>query len=274
MSGSSAPAPTTSAGLSAPASSSASSATASPSAVRARTTRPAAARSSCLVRFGGPVVHRHDHQGRPARGGRLVMGAGDGSGHVLRADGLVDPDGILAREAVQLAREERLGREMAPVLLADDDDERRAVDARGGQGADGVTEAGGRVQDRERRLAAPDRPAGRHADDRALVEPENEAKVVREVGEERDLGRPGIREERGEPVLAEDVERRFADRLDSHARSLYANDLIFSLHERDDARHEGDDRRRSRRRRRVDRLQSRAHARPPRGRPRRQRAPR
>ena len=45
-----------------------------------------------------------------------------------------------------------------------------AIDARGGERADRVAEAGGRVQDRERRLAAPDRPARRHADDRALVQ--------------------------------------------------------------------------------------------------------
>ena len=142
-----------------------------------------------------------------------MAGARDRPGHVLRAHGLVDPDRVLAREPVQLAREERLGREVAPVLLADDDDERRAVDARGGERADGVAEARGRVQDRERGLAAPDRPAGRHADDGALVQAEHEAEVVRQVGEQPDLGRSGVREDRREPVLAPDVERRVADRL-------------------------------------------------------------
>ena len=111
---------------------------------------------------------------------------------------------------------------MTAVLLADDDDQRRAVDAGGGQGTDGVPQTGGRVQDGERRLAAPDRPARRHSHNRALVEAEYEAKVGRQIGEERDLGRAGIREERREPVLAEDVERRFADRLHRHAESLSA----------------------------------------------------
>ncbi len=32
-----------------------------------------------------PVVHRHDHQGRPAPGDGLVVGAPDGPRHVLRA---------------------------------------------------------------------------------------------------------------------------------------------------------------------------------------------
>ena len=111
-------------------------------------------------------------------------------GHVLGAHGLVDPDRVVAREAVQPAGEERLGREMTPILLADDDDERRPVDARRRERADGVAEPGRRVQDRERRLAAADRPACRHADDRALVQPEHEAEVVGRSVRKRDLGRP------------------------------------------------------------------------------------
>ena len=202
-----------------------------------------------------------------------MVGARDRARHVLRAHGLVDPDGVLAREAVQLAREERLGGEVAPVLLADDDDERRAVDARGGERADGVAEPGGRVQDRERGLAAPDRPAGRHADDRALVQREHEAEVVRQIGQQLDLGRARVREDRGQPVLAPDVEGRLADGLRGHAHADTAyvtNHLIFVRCRCDDGRREGDDRRRSRRRRRVDGLQPRADARPARGRDRRQ----
>src|ERR1022692_2456843 len=117
---------------------------------------------------------------------------------------------------------------MPAILLPDDDDESGTVDARRGQGADGVPKPGGRVQDRERRRAAPDRPAGGHADDRALVQTEHEAKIGRQVGEQIDLGRAGIREQRGEPVLTEDVERRLAHRPACHARSLHANDLTFS----------------------------------------------
>ena len=71
-------------------------------------------------------------------------------GHTLGTDRLVDPHGVLAREPVQLSRQERLAGEVAPVLLADDDHEGDPVDARGGERADRVAEAGGRVQDRER----------------------------------------------------------------------------------------------------------------------------
>ena len=131
-----------------------------------------------------------------ARGHGLVTSAGDRAGNVLRADGLVDPHGVVACEPLQLSREKRLRCEVAPVLLADEHDEWSTVDAGSGEGADRVSEAGGRVQDRERGLATPDRPAGGHADHRALVEPEHEAKVVRQVGEQIDLRRPGIREER------------------------------------------------------------------------------
>ncbi len=74
-----------------------------------------------------PVVHRDDHDRRAAGGDRLVVGADDRSGHVLRAGGLVAPDRVLAGEPVELAGQERLQREVAAVLLADDDHQRRAV---------------------------------------------------------------------------------------------------------------------------------------------------
>ena len=156
------------------------------------------------------------------------MGAGDRAGHAPGVDRLVDPHRVLARQPLELSGEERLRREVATVLLADEDDERRPIDARGGQCADRVAETGGRVQDHERRLAASERPAGGHAHHRALVEPEHEAEVIRQVGEQRDLRRPGIGEERREAVLAEHVERGVTDGLAGHDDSLQRNDLIFS----------------------------------------------
>ena len=95
---------------------------------------------------------------------------------------------------------------MAAVLLADHDHERRAVDARRGQGGDGVAQPRGGVQQGEGRLAAPDGEAGGHADDRALVQRQHEAQVVGEAGEEGDLGRAGIGEDRRQPEPAQDVE--------------------------------------------------------------------
>jgi len=56
-----------------------------------------------------------------------------------------------------------------PVLLPDDHDQRRPVHARGCEGTHRVPEPGGRVQEAERGLAAPDRVPGREPDDGALV---------------------------------------------------------------------------------------------------------
>ena len=159
-----------------------------------------------------PVVHRHDDEGGAAPGGRLVVGAVDGAGHVLGLQRLVDPDGVLTCEAMQLPGEERLEGEMAPVLLADEHDEGRAIHARRGERADGVSEPCGRVQDRQRRLVPCDRPAGGHPHDGALVQGEHEPEVVRQIREQADLRRPRVCEQRGEPAAPEHVERRVANR--------------------------------------------------------------
>ena len=121
-------------------SSAASSSIASSSAARERTTRAAAAaaRSGGLL---GPVVLRDDDDRRAARGGRGVVGAHDGAGHVLGAQRLLEGHRVVAREPVEPAGEERLEREVAAVLLADEHHQRRAVDARGGERADRVAEA-------------------------------------------------------------------------------------------------------------------------------------
>jgi len=125
---------------------------------------------------------------------------------------MVDRDRVVAREAVEPPGEERLEREMAAVLLAHDHDDRGAVHSRGRQRGDRVAQAGGRVQERERRRAGADRQAGGHPHDRALVEAKDEAQVAGQTGEERDLGRAGVREDRGEAALAQDAERRVAHR--------------------------------------------------------------
>jgi hypothetical protein len=166
-----------------------------------------------VVDLRRPIVHRHDDDRRPACARRLVVRAGDRAGDVLCAHGLVDPHRVFTGEAGELARQERLEDEVATVLLADDDDERRAVHPRRRDRADGVAEARGRVQQRQARLAAADRVPGRHADDRAFVQSEHEADVLRKAGEERHLGRAGVGEHRRQPVAPEDAERGLADRV-------------------------------------------------------------
>ena len=76
-------------------------------------------------------------------------------------------------------------RELPAVLLADHDHEGDVVVARAHDRVDGVAEPSSRVQVDERRAAGPERVAARHADDRSLVEPEDEVEAVREIGEER-----------------------------------------------------------------------------------------
>ena len=159
-----------------------------------------------------PVVHRHDDERGAARGRGGVVGAHERARDVLRAHGLVDRDRVLARQAVQAAGEEGLLGEVAAVLLADHDHQWRAIDARGGQRGDGVAEPGGGVQQGEGRRAAPERVAGGHPDDRALVQAQHELEVVGQAGQEGDLGRAGVGEDRRQPQRAQDVEGGLAHR--------------------------------------------------------------
>jgi hypothetical protein len=108
-------------------------------------------------------------------------------------------------------------REVTTILLTDEDDEGRPIDARRRERPDRISEASGRVQERERGLLSNDRPAGRDPDDRCLVEREHELEIVRETTEERNLGGPRIREHRREPTLSQDIDDCIADRGAGHA---------------------------------------------------------
>ena len=156
----------------------------------------------------------------PACGRRLVPGAADGAGQVLRPDRLVHPDGILARESLEPAGEKRLVREVAAILLADEDDERRPVDARRRERADGVAEARGRVQDRERGLG----PSRAHTRSRSRRPSSRGARArSRDRPEERRETAPrssrGSRTSSSVP-LAEDVEDCVADGRCGHVSTL------------------------------------------------------
>jgi GntR family transcriptional repressor for pyruvate dehydrogenase complex len=128
-------------------------------------------------------------------------------GHVLRPHRLIDPDRVVARQALQPPGQERLEREVAAVLLADEHDDRRAVLARRGERGDRVAEPRRRVQQRQRRRAARDGVAGGHRDRRALVQREHELEVVGQPGEERHLGRAGVREDRRQLEATQHIER-------------------------------------------------------------------
>jgi hypothetical protein len=173
--------------------------------------------------FGGcaPVVHRHRHEGRAALRLGLVPRPADRAGDVLRANGLLDPDRILAAEPAELAGEEWLEGEVAAILLADEDDERRPVDTRGGERAHRIAQARGGVEEGDCRSSTPDRPTRREPHDRALVEAEHEAQVLREVGQERHLGGAGVAENRRQALLPEDLERRVANRLPAHGAQYH-----------------------------------------------------
>jgi len=105
------------------------------------------------------------------------------------------PDRVVAREALEAATgEERAERELAPVLLADDDHERDPVVARAGDGVDGVAEPGRRVQVDEGGPPGSQCVAARHPHDGAFVKPEHELEIGWEVREKRNLARPGVAE--------------------------------------------------------------------------------
>ena len=173
-----------------------------------------------------PVVHRDDDERRAARGCGLVPGAVDRARHVLRPHRLLGPHRVLAREPLQAPGEEGLEDEVTAVLLPDDDHDRSTVDPRRRDPADGIPEAGRRVHERQRRLAAAERPAGREPEHRALVEREHEAQVVRQPGEKGHLGRAGIREDRRQPAAAEDLEGGVADRAAHEPQTSSATSTI------------------------------------------------
>jgi hypothetical protein len=180
-----------------------------------------------LVRRLVPVAHRDDHESGPTGGGRGVERALDRCGNVLRADGLLDTDRILAAESRELSGEERLEGEVAAVLLADHDDERRPVHPGRRERADRSPEPRGRVQEDERRLVPADREAGRETDDGSLVEAEHEAEVVRQPGEERNLRRPGVGEHRRQVPPAEDVEGGVPNRLPGACAGRHAWSHVY-----------------------------------------------
>ena len=111
----------------------------------------------------------------------------------------------------QLPGEERAQGEVAAVLLPDDHHQRDAVDPRRRQRAHRIAQPGGGVQVDQRGTAGDGRVPRRDPDDRALVQGEHEVQVAGQAGEEGDLGRAGVGEDRRHAEPAEDVEGRVPD---------------------------------------------------------------
>ena len=145
-----------------------------------------------------PVVHRYGKEDRTLRLlGCDVAGAGDGRRHVFGPGRLVAPLHVRFRKLRELAVQQRLQREVAPVLLAGGDDER-------GPGVVGVdhhphrvAEAGGRVEVDEGGATRGLGVAVSHREDRGFLKAEDVVEVVREVLQERQLGRARVAEDRG-----------------------------------------------------------------------------
>ena len=121
------------------------------------------------------------------------------------------PHGVVAGQPVEPAGQERLEREVAAVLLADDDHQRRAVGrarwrARRPRCPARASSAAARARARRGRARSP--PPCHHG---ALVQGEHEAQVLGQAGEERHLGRAGIGEDRRQLEPPQDVEGGVAD---------------------------------------------------------------
>ena len=146
----SASAPTTSAGDAAPDNSATSSSTAAGSAPVARRSTAGAASSMSSAGAAQSSLGTIDHRG-PASVDGLVPRPCHRARHVLRARGLVHPYRVVARQPLQVAREERAVDEMPSVLLADDHHQRHPVAAGRRQRAHGVAQSRGGVQVHQRR---------------------------------------------------------------------------------------------------------------------------
>ncbi len=174
-----------------------------------------------------PIVDGNRHEGRPA--GRLhgdVIRARNGGGHVFAAGGLVAPLHVRFGQLRRLRGEEkRLVRKDRARLLPGGDDERRAVPVGGEDVAHRMADTGRRVEVDERGVARGLRVAVSHADDDRFLQAEDVAEIVREVAEERQLGRAGVAEDGGHPQLTQQTHNGFTN--GRHCRAaLWSNDTV------------------------------------------------
>ena len=154
--------------------------------------------------------------------------AGDGEGapqrlaDVVAAAHLLGPFGDRGGERDKIAREPRLSHQVAGVLLARGDDERRLAGLGSDQHAHGVAEAAHGVQVDERGPARRQRPAVRHRHRRRLLQPEDvgDVRSVDQRVHEGHFGRAGVAEDVGDRFVAKDVEQNVAG-ASGHERLLF-----------------------------------------------------
>ena len=166
-----------------------------------------------MIDFLVEDVHRQRQEhGAARRGAGEAEGAPERGTDIVAAAQLLRPFGHRLCEGDEVARKPRLGHEMARVLLAGGDDERRLARLRGDQYAHRVAQASHRVQIDEGGAAGGERPAVGHADRGRFLKAEDIGDVGRvdERVHERHLGRAGIAEDVGYALVAQDVEHNVA----------------------------------------------------------------
>jgi hypothetical protein len=166
-----------------------------------------------LVDLGGPVVHRQRDERRALRrqGGDLDP-AGERQRNVLGPRRLEAPldERVYHPDRVAVG-EVGLHRDLGPDLLAGGDQQRRVV----GLGVENrphpVPHPRRRVQVDVGGQPRGLREAVGHPDRDRFLEAEVVAEVVGELGEHRQLGRPGVAEDRRHPPLPKELEACLAD---------------------------------------------------------------
>ena len=157
--------------------------------------------------------HRQAHEhGTAGRAGGVVEGAAHDRAQLPQRPHLVRPPADRPGQADQVAGQERVGLDVAVVLLAGGDHERRAHGLGVGEVADGVAQPGRRVQVQERRPPGGLGVAVGHAHRGGLLEAQHVVEVVG-AGQgvhERQLGGAGVAEQVADAFGAQHVQQGIA----------------------------------------------------------------
>ena len=166
------------------------------------------------------IGQRHEH-GPGRRVGGVVERAAQHRAQLARRAHLVAPLHGAAGQLDERPGQQRVGDDVAVVLLAGGHHQRRAVRPGVGEVADGVAEAGRGVEVEERRSPGGLGVAVGHADDGGLLEREHVAEVVGlgQGVDERQLGAARVAEDVPHALGAEHLEEHVAS--EAHGRAPY-----------------------------------------------------